>query len=263
MINKNKRITPDEINLKSFEFKGKLNPKVWENNKLKSNIREKLINIAKKFVMSTDIDFIPVDIVIVGSLAGFNWSKYSDIDLHIMVNFKDINDNVELVKNYFDAKKNAWNEKHTNLKIYNYDVELYVQDVNEENASNGIYSIKYNHWIKVPKMAHKELQDEIIKETAATYINKIIYYNEKFYELTTDRQFIILNQKVNYLYDLIRNGRKESLAEEGEQAAGNIVFKILRRSGHFGMLKNLKDMIYDRINSIGENFKVSDDKLTV
>jgi len=189
----NRRISPNEINLKSFEFKAKLNPKIWEDNKLKLNIRQKLIAIAKEFVKSTDIDFIPVDIVIVGSLAGFNWSKYSDIDLHIITDFKDINDDVTLVKNYFDAKKNSWNEKHTDLTIYNYDVELYVQDVNEENASNGIYSIKYNHWIKIPKMAHKELQDDIIKETAAAYINKIIYYNEKFYELTTDRQFIVLN----------------------------------------------------------------------
>lgn len=259
----NRRISPNEINLKSFEFKAKLNPKIWEDNKLKLNIRQKLIAIAKEFVKSTDIDFIPVDIVIVGSLAGFNWSKYSDIDLHIITDFKDINDDVTLVKNYFDAKKNSWNEKHTDLTIYNYDVELYVQDVNEENASNGIYSIKYNHWIKIPKMAHKELQDDIIKETAAAYINKIIYYNEKFYELTTDRQFIVLNQKVNYLYDLIRNGRKESLAEEGEQAAGNIIFKILRRSGHFGMLKNLKDMIFDKINSMEETFKVSDEMLMV
>lgn len=259
----NKRITPNEINLKSFEFKPQLNPKIWEGNKLKKDIREKLINIAKSFVVSTDIDFIPVDIVIVGSLAGFNWSKYSDIDLHIITNFEDINDDVTLVKNYFDSKKNAWNEKHKTLNIYNYDVELYVQDINEENATNGIYSIKYNHWIKIPKMAHKELQDDIIRETAAAYINKIIYYNEKFYDLKTDRQFIVLNQKVNYLYDLIRNGRKESIAEEGEQGAGNIIFKILRRSGHFGMLKNLKDMIFDKINSIEEMFKVSDETLLI
>ena len=112
-------------------------------------------------------------------------------------------------------------------------------------------------------MAHKELQDDIIRETAAAYINKIIYYNEKFYDLKTDRQFIVLNQKVNYLDDLIRNGRKESIAEEGEQGAGNIIFKILRRSGHFGMLKNLKDMIFDKINSIEEMFKVSDETLLI
>lgn len=261
MDNKYRRVTPDEINLKSFEYKAQLNPKVWEHGKLKDAIRTKLIKIAKAFVKSTDIEFIPVDIVIVGSLAGFNWSKYSDIDLHIITDFKSLNENTDLVKNYFDAKKNAWNEKHKDLTIYGYDVELYVQDIAEENESNGIYSIKYNHWIKIPKQAHKELQDDIIKETAAAYINKIIYYNEKFYELETEKQFIVLNQKVNYLYDLIRNGRKTSLAEDGEQAAGNIIFKILRRSGHFGMLKNLKDMIFDKIHSMGEGFRVSDEML--
>jgi len=261
MDKKYRRISPDEINLKSFEFKASLNKKVWDKDKLRPEIREKLIDIAKAFVKSTDIQFIPVDIVIVGSLAGFNWSKYSDIDLHIITDFSALNENVDLVKNYFDAKKNSWNEQHKDLSIYGFDVELYVQDVKEENETNGMYSIKYNHWIKIPKMAHKELQDDIIKETAAAYINKILYYNEKFNELTTDRQFIVLDQKVNYLYDLIKNGRKESLAEGGEQSPGNIIFKILRRSGHFGMLKNLKTMLFDRINSLGETFKVSDEML--
>ena len=59
----NKRITPNEINLKSFEFKPQLNPKIWEGNKLKKDIREKLINIAKSFVVSTDIDFIPSSLI--------------------------------------------------------------------------------------------------------------------------------------------------------------------------------------------------------
>ena len=45
-----------------------------------------------------------VDILIVGSIASFNWSKYSDIDLHIITDFKAINDNTELVKNYLYSK---------------------------------------------------------------------------------------------------------------------------------------------------------------
>ena len=119
-------IYPEQINLKSFNYKKQLNPKIWEKNKIKKNVRKRLIKIAKEFVKSTDIDFIPVDIVIVGSIASFNWSKYSDIDLHLVIDFSKINKNVDLVRNFFILKKNDWNSKHENLTIYNFPVETYV-----------------------------------------------------------------------------------------------------------------------------------------
>ena len=257
------RITPDNINLKSFDIKNELTPKIWVNNKLKENVRKRLLKIAQEFLDTTGIDFIPVDIVLVGSITGFNWSKYSDIDLHIIADFSKLNDDVELIKNYFMAKKCLWNDKHKDLTIYDYDVELYVQDVNEENASNGVYSIKYNQWVKIPKFAHASLKRNIIKQLSSFYINKINYYNDKFDELTSDRSFLLLESKVNYLYDLIVKGRKSSLAKEGEQAAGNIIFKVLRRSGHLGMLNDLKRKLFDKINSIDETYKLDDEVLYV
>ena len=255
------KVYPDQINLKSFNFKKQLNPKIWEDNKLKRNVRKRLIKIAKEFVKSTDIEFIPVDIVIVGSIASFNWSKYSDIDLHIITDFKSINDNTELVKNYLYSKKCEWNNDHRDLKIYGYDVELYAQDINEENESNGIYSVKYNHWIKIPSAKHKQLDKNAIKEIAAMYINKIEYYNRKFDELSSDKAFLLLQSKVKYLYDLIIQGRKKSLPVEGEQATGNIIYKVLRRSGHLEMINKLKKKLFDKINSIEETYIVDDKKL--
>ena len=115
-------VKPEQINLKSFEFKKELSPKIWKDNKLKKHIRQRLLDIANEFIETTDLDIIPIDIVLVGSIASFNWSKYSDIDLHIIVDFKALNDNEELVKNYLYAKKCAWNDKHKDLKIYGYDV---------------------------------------------------------------------------------------------------------------------------------------------
>ena len=120
------KIYPNQINLKSFNFKKELNPKIWKNGKLKDNIRKRLIKIAKEFIDSTELDFIPIDIVIVGSIAPLNRSKYTDIDLHLFTDLKSLNDNVDLVKNYLYAKKCEWNNKHYNIKIYGYDVELYA-----------------------------------------------------------------------------------------------------------------------------------------
>lgn len=258
-----RKLNPRDINLKSFEFKKELNPKIWENNKIKNNIRTRLLHIAKEFIDTTDLDTIPVDIVIVGSIASFNWSKYSDIDLHVILDFKAINDNVDLVKNYLYAKKCAWNDKHTDLNIFGYDVELYAQDISEENVSNGVYSIKYNHWIKIPKFEHNKIKQDIVKQTSTLYINKIEYYNDKFDKLTSTKSFLLLQSKVEYLYDLIIQGRRQSLPLEGEQAAGNIIFKVLRRSGHLGMLNDLKRKLFDKLNSIEETYKIDDNLLTI
>ena len=163
----NRKLNSENINLKSFEYKKELCPKIWKDNSLKPNIRKKLMTIAQEFLDTTGIENItPIDIVLVGSIAAFNWSKYSDIDLHVIIDFKAINDDVELVKNYLYSKKCEWNDKHKWLNIYGYDVELYAQDVNEENISNGVYSVKYNHWVKIPEFKHKSLKDKIIKKVS-------------------------------------------------------------------------------------------------
>ena len=253
---------PSQINLKSFEQKKRLNPKIWINNKMNPKVRKQLLQIAKEFIKSTDIKFIPIDIIMVGSLASYNWSKYSDIDLHIFCDFNSINADTKLVKNYFDSKKNDWNNTHGDITIFGYDVELYVQDINEENASNGVYSIKNNCWLKFPTHQSVSLKSSDIKRLALDYISKIDYYVHKFNELTEDKQFLLLKSKCDYLYNLIRQGRKDSLSKDGEQATENIVFKVLRRTGHLGLLRDLRNKIFDKINSITETYTIDDSFLT-
>lgn len=124
------KIYPEQINLKSFESKDNLCPSIWVDNELKKSVRTRLYSIAKNFISNLDDNMeIPIwDVVLVGSIAGFNWSKYSDIDLHIIVNYEQIKQygKRETLKSLFDMKKNDWNSKH-DILIYGYPVEMYVQ----------------------------------------------------------------------------------------------------------------------------------------
>lgn len=70
----------------------------------------------------------------IGSSAGYNWTPTSDIDLHILIDFSQVDENEELVKNYVDSLKKIWNETH-NIYYKNHPVELYIQDAKEENKS--------------------------------------------------------------------------------------------------------------------------------
>jgi len=119
-------ISPAQINLKSFETKETLNPKLWnKNGELDPKIRKRLLTIGMDFYDSLNISTLPIDIILVGSNAGYNWSKYSDIDLHILMDFDKISDNTNLLHNYFGSKKITWSSQH-NIAIKGYDVELYV-----------------------------------------------------------------------------------------------------------------------------------------
>ena len=85
--------------MKSFQIQDTLNTNVWEEDKsLNPKVRKILLKVAKKFISDWNIDKkIKIhDIRFTGSLAAYNWSKFSDIDLHIIVNYGDLNDDLNL-----------------------------------------------------------------------------------------------------------------------------------------------------------------------
>ena len=160
------KIYPQQINLKSFASKDHLCPAIWKDNALRPIVRKRLISIARDFIENLDDNIVvhATDIVLVGSIAGFNWSKYSDIDLHIMVNYKSLEKygTRETLKSLFDMKKNDWNAKH-DILIYGYPVEMYIQGDDETNASDGVYSVKYGQWVKIPQGGSEPVHKELIK----------------------------------------------------------------------------------------------------
>ena len=70
--------------LRSFEVHDILEPEVWSGDKLISEVREALLKIAKDFLIDLPFDIDVEDITLTGSLANYNWSKFSDVDLHIV-----------------------------------------------------------------------------------------------------------------------------------------------------------------------------------
>ena len=106
------KIPTDVLN--SFKIKGELCPDFWNENKLNPQIRTKLTKLANDFFKDLEVpDGIKLkDILFVGSLANYNWSKFSDVDLHLVIDFSQFKDNDEFIKKHFDAEKNLWNKKH-------------------------------------------------------------------------------------------------------------------------------------------------------
>ena len=243
-----------DIDFSSFTPQQELNPKIWPNGKINSRVRLRLMDIADDFFATLKIDWLkPLDILLTGSMANYNWSKYSDFDLHLLLHFSDVDENVDFVHEYFTAKIKLWNEEHENLMIYGFPVEVYVQDISEPLVSNGIYSLYKNKWVVEPsKDAIKSLgnEKETIKAKAIETMKKIdALYNATFnISYGYDGEKIIA--QIKKLINIIKGIRKESLSNGGEMSAGNIFFKILRRTGYIEKLFTAKTLAYDRKESI-------------
>ena len=252
-------ISPEEVDLSSFNIKKHLNPKFWKDGKLDSRIRLKLLDISDDFIDFLEVDWAkPKDVIITGSLANYNWSKkYSDIDLHVLYDFKDIDKKTEFVKEYFDAKKKLWNEEHPELTVFGFPIEVYVQDVNEEHASTGVYSLDKNDWITEPKrkpLATAKVNKEYIKKKVAYYANLIDKIVEDF-DANPEDEYIArnTNEKAEALFKKIRGERTDALGKgKGEISNGNVIFKALRRFGYIEKIIDVRQRSYDALNSINE-----------
>lgn len=242
------------FDLSSFKPQKQLNPKIWINGKINSRVRLRLLDIADDFISSLEVDWVkPDDIILTGSLANYNWSKFSDFDLHILMDFKKVDDRTNFVKDYFDSKKNLWNEKHENLKIYGFPVEVYVQDTNEEHTASGIYSLERNEWIKEPepnRIKAIKLDKFLIKEKVFKFMKAIEKLESDCERSDDEYSAEEVAKKAKDLFDKIKSMRREALKHGGEMSVGNIIFKCLRRFNYIGRLADVKSKTYDKIYSI-------------
>lgn len=248
--------TESDVDLSSFKIQKELNPKIWVNDLMDSRVRLKLLDIAQDFIEFLDVSWVePEDTIVVGSIANYNWSRYSDIDLHIVIDYKKVDERKKFVENYFQSKKKEWNDTHDQIRIFGYPVELYVQDKDADNASSAVYSIDKNKWIKKPvksTFTKKDIDSTAIKKKASDFMTDIEglvksgdaadgseYKNRKVYDDTSG------------LIDDITSARKKSLSTtKDEMNTDNLVFKVLRRNGYLDKLFDLRDKSYDKMNSL-------------
>ena len=251
-------VDSSEIDLSSFKKKHELVPNIWKpDGKLDSRIRLKLLDIADDFWKYVNLTWVePSGIILTGSICNFNWSQYSDIDLHLIVDFDEIDEKTEFVRDYLDAKKNEWNNEHESLQIMGYQVELYVQNIDEMPQSGGIYDLEENSWIKKPNpndIKSIGLNKFSIKDKAAKIMTIIDDMYNTMSSTNDSHEIGTIGDDAEYLWKKIKNMRKSSLSIKGENGNGNIVYKYLRRKGYLEKLWKLRTIAYDKTNSITES----------
>lgn len=247
----------EELNQKiiqSFKPKDHLSNKIWDNkNVLNPKIRKKLLEITNEYVDFIGIDFFVHDVLFTGSLANYNWSEFSDVDLHILIDMDEFDEDQNkdsvilhnIVKEFFDAKEKVWKSKH-NIKIKGYDVELYIQDVNQEHVSSGVYSVLNDKWIIKPEKTLRKIDEKKILEKGEEYGKKI---DELVKKHNSNKD---ISQEVKDLYKKIKNFRQSGLESGGEYSYENLTFKLLRRNGYIEKILNLRTSVTNKKLSLKE-----------
>jgi hypothetical protein len=235
--------------LDSFKIKDSLNPDIWDDKTLNPKVKKEIIRIAKDFFKELELpeDIKMKDILFVGSLANYNWSKFSDVDIHIVVDFSQFKEKEEFIKKFFDTQKTLWNDKH-DITIFGYDVEIYVQELKEQLESSAIYSVPNDKWIVKPEKTNFKIDKKVIKRKVEKIFKKIEnikndYENQKY-------QSVI--DKIDSIKKYLKQMRKSGLEKGGEYSTENIIFKVLRRTDFIELLNNYKNKAYDQLLSVNE-----------
>jgi predicted nucleotidyltransferase len=232
----------------SFEVQPNLNPEIWEGNRMRPEIGERLRKIAEEFIEKLDLTNVEIkDIILTGSLANYNWSAYSDLDVHIVVDFRDIAEDEGLVKKYFDAVRANWNRKH-DIKLKGFEVELYVQDDDESHTSTGVYSLLTDKWVLRPSRKQREIDKINIFKKARHIMRDIDKVESRLGRQEYD-DAVELGQQIK---NKIKRMRQTGLERGGIYSTENLAFKVLRRGGYMGKLLDAVGDAYDAQRSLAE-----------
>jgi hypothetical protein len=236
----------DKKIVKSFTPKSSLCNKIFnleETSSLKDEIRDKLLQITNEFLNYLGIDFFIYDVHLTGSLANYNWSTYSDLDIHIIVDLDEFSNGKEktttyneIVKEFFELKKKLWSSTN-DIKIKGHDVELYVQDIDDKGVSTGVYSILNNEWVVTPEKTQSNVDETKILQKSEEY-GKLI---DDLINRAKNGEDVV--KEIDVLKEKIKKFRQSGLEKGGEYSYENLTFKLLRRNGYIDKLFKTKTYV--------------------
>jgi hypothetical protein len=214
-------------------YQESLNPKFWKDERFDPEIREKLLSIANDFYKDLEVDTPILDIQLTGSLANYNWTKYSDLDVHVILDLSKVNEDISLVKKAMDGIRFMWNQRHP-VVIREHDVELYAQDMHQLHLASGLYSLLNDEWIRKPQYTPPTVDSRDVERKVEAYGHEIEEAQRMLDQADPENARIVMSY-ISALKKKISRSRDEQLAKKGgEFSVENLVFKRMRNNGMYG-----------------------------
>ena len=214
----------------------KLNPKLWKDEQLDPDVWIALNKIAKEWAKFANIPAKAIkDVILVGGNANYNYTKHSDIDLHLMLDKSRIKCD-GLVDDYLLSKKQLWALTH-DITVKGQPVELYGQSATDTfKKGQGVYSLQSRRWLQRPESVKFDANSQAVKDKVRDLESSIMdLINSKSDDIATFRR----------LKGRIKNMRATAIEKGGDYAPENLAFKELRNRGPLDTmtkyLRNLED----------------------
>ena len=188
------------------------------------------MRFAEAFAAYVDLDERAiVDVLLLGGNAGYNYTQYSDLDVHIVVDPKFIPDcNPDLLDRYYMDKKTLWELTH-NVTILGSKAEPYIERPGvTRKKSQGVWSIMKKSWIQKPTPVEGDVDEKEIEKKVNNFINQI---NSLIKAADADG--------LKKLVKKLRDSRGTSLQKYGEYGFENMVFKELRNQGYIDKIRTV------------------------
>jgi predicted nucleotidyltransferase len=235
----------------AVEKHDKLNSKLFTKDELlKDKVRDKMLEIVDEFLADLkeqDIKIKVDDILLIGSNASYNYTKDSDIDLHIIANTKATKYDEEVAAALYSAYRSLFN-KQLDITIFNIPLELFVETEDSPRVSNGVYSVKKNKWVKKP------IQEDIPEYDTEALSELVDKWETKCKDLIDDIKADKLEDEkkvVELLEDIYDKLRKKGISK-GEYSVENLAFKELRNKGYLDNLKEYRNELVSKRLSLEE-----------
>ena len=217
---------------------------------LKEQVRDKMLEIVDEFLADLkeqEIEIKVDDILFIGSNASYNYTKDSDIDLHILTNTKATKYSSEVADALYSAYRSLFN-KNLDIEFFGIPVEIFIETEESTRVSNGIYSVKKNKWLKKP------IQEEIPDYDTKALDKLVDEWENKCKKLIDDIKADKLSDEtkvVKMLEDIYEKLRKKGISK-GEYSVENLAFKELRNKGYLDQLKDYKHELVSKRLSLEE-----------
>jgi hypothetical protein len=248
----------NNIKLKeAIEKHDTLNTKLFTKEELlKDRVKDKLLEIVDEFLedlKSQEIEIKIDDILLIGSNASYNYTKNSDIDLHILANSKKTKYTPDVANALYGAYRTLFN-KQLDIKLFDIPLEIFVELEDSARVSNGVYSVKNNKWLKKPV---KEDIPDYDKDKLKTLVDK---WEARCVDLIADIKADKLQDElkvVKLIEEIYDKLRKKGVAK-GEYSEENLAFKELRNKGYLDQLKQSKNDLVSKRLSLEEGMTEQD-----
>ena len=232
-----------EIEESSFRiYNDTLCPLLWdEYQHLNPRVRVNLLRMAYDFYEKTSFKAPIIDIYLMGSAANYNWNPDSDADVHVVIDYNQLQTPPETAEQAIKTAGSQWNNEHK-VWVKGHKVEINLQNVKDTKPHvTGIYSLIKDQWVRKPSYQNVQVDKPTIQ---AKYSGMKKYIETAIN--SGDRE--VMKQVKKYLDAF----RQYGLDSHGELSTENIVFKILRSKGIIKALKDAITVTYDKEMTVTE-----------